>query len=125
VLPIIQLQTHRPPDGRAENVCHRSGILAERETEIATENIFYIDKKLLNHGFVGTKQFRILLVDLLDASRIAHTLGHPCYDSRDRIAWHQAGQGEVQYEGENEGNDEPTQLVEEILPVSFQRGTSK
>ena len=63
-------------------------------------------------------------IDLLDAGRIGHALGKPGYDGCHRISRHQARQDEIQHEGKNEGNYEPTQLVKEILSVSFQRSTS-
>jgi hypothetical protein len=73
---------------------------------------------------LGSKQVRVLLVDLLDAGRIGHALRQLCHDTCHRISRHQARQEEIQYDGENKGDQEPKQLVKEIPSVSFQRSTS-
>ena len=78
--------------------------MAERETKITVHHISHIEKELFEHGFVGAKQFRILLIDLLDAGRIGHALRQPGDDGCHRIARHQARQDEIQQEGENKGN---------------------
>jgi hypothetical protein len=98
--------------------------LAERETKIAMHHISQVYEKLFEHGSVGAKQIYVLLINRLDPGRIAHALGKSCYDGCHRISRHQAGQDEIQDEGANKSNQEPTQLVKEIPSVSFQRRTS-
>jgi hypothetical protein len=96
--------------------------LAEGITKIAMQHIGYIENELFQHGFVGVKQIRVLLINRLDPGRIApHALGKPCYNGSYRISRHQAGQDEIQYEGENSRDQKPKQLVAKIPSVSLQR----
>ena len=88
------------------------------------QRILYIQEKLYDHGLVGAKQVRVLLIDCLDAGRIGHALGKMRNNACDRISGHQARQGEIQNEGKNERDQEPGQLVKEVLSVAFQRNTS-
>src|SRR6187549_2699945 len=83
------------------------------------KSIIHINDELCQDGLVGAKQLRVLLIDLLDAGSITHALGKPCYDSSHWVPWHQARQHEIQQEGGNKCDSEPTQLVDEILSISF------
>jgi hypothetical protein len=98
--------------------------LAERETKITPYHISHVQKELFEYGSVGTKQLRVLLINRLNPGRIAHPLGQPGDDSRHRITRHQARQDEVQDECSYQGDQEPKQLVKEIISVPFQRSTS-
>jgi hypothetical protein len=88
------------------------------------EYINDIKVELYNQGFIGSKQALIFLIDRCQAGRIGHALGKPGNDGCHGISRHQARQDEIQYEGEYKSDQEPEQLVKEILSISFQRSTS-
>lgn len=119
-----ELQGDGPVDRCADDIGDRARVLADRIAEIAVQGITHVDEELLGDGPVGAEQLCVLLVDGLDAGRVAHALRHPGNDGRDRVAGHQARQGEVEDKGDDQGNEEPDDLAAEISAVLFQRSTS-
>jgi hypothetical protein len=115
-----QLQHQRPPERCTEHVRHGSGVLAEREAEVAPHHVAHIDKELLDHRFVGAEQLGVLLVDCLHAGRVAHALRLPRHNRSHRIARHHARQNEVEEERKDKGDRKPAELVEEVFSVAFQ-----